>query len=273
MTTVVCQSYRSSDVPGWIEQSLQSVRAWAQQHGHAYDRLDDAFFDPVPAWYRDKVGGEPVRMSDLARLLAARRLLERHERVIWVDADIVVFDPSRFVVDAPEGYAFCREVWISVGKGGLTRSDRVNNAVTVFTRGSPFLEFYVHACESIVRASTEGVSKLAVGTAFLTRLAQAMPLPLLGSVALPSPPVVADMVRGSGHLVATYMSHFGGPARAANLCASLRGHEIGGVQVDDALLGAAFDRLMKTRGEALNGHCRGGGHGDVHGAGAACSPK
>ena len=128
----------------------------------------------------------------------------------------------------------------------------MNNAVAVFTRGSPFLEFYVHACEEIVRRLEGPVSKLAVGTAFLTRLGQAMPLPLLGSVALPSPLVLRDLARGGGPFVELFMSRFGGPAGAANLCASLRGQEVDGVPVDDALLTAALDRLIETQGEVLN---------------------
>ena len=103
MKTVVYQSYRTTGVAAWIAQSMESVRSWAEGLGFAYERIDDAFFAPVPGWYRDKVGGEIVRMSNLARLLAARRLLGEHERVVWVDANVVVFNPARLVVDAPRG--------------------------------------------------------------------------------------------------------------------------------------------------------------------------
>jgi hypothetical protein len=255
MTTVVYQSYRITDVPAWIARSMETVRLWAEGNGFAYERSDDAFFAPVPSWYRDKVGGEAVRMSDLARLLAARRLLSTYDRVVWVDADVVVFDPARFVVDAPLGYALCREAWIALAPDGrVAHAPRVNNAVAVFRRGSPFLEFYVHACEEIVRGFDGPVGKLAVGTAFLTRLGQAMPLPLLGSVALASPLVLRDLARGDGPMAALFMSRFGGPAGAANLCASLRGQELDGVMVDDGLLSAALDRLVESRGEVLNRH-------------------
>jgi hypothetical protein len=255
MTTVVYQSYRAEGVAPWIARSMETVRAWAEASGFAYERLDDAFFAPVPGWYRDKVEGEPVRMSDLARLLTARRLLATHDRAVWVDADVVIFDPARFTVDAPAGYAFCREAWITRAPDGrIVHEPRVNNAVSVFARGNPFLDFYVHACESIVRRTEGPVGKLAVGTAFLTRLSLAMPLPVLGSVALPSPLVLVDLARGGGSLVGLYMNRFGGPARAANLCSSLRGHEVEGVRIDDALLSAVLDRLVSSGGEALNGH-------------------
>jgi hypothetical protein len=252
--TVVLQSHRRDGLPSWIERCTESARGWAAERGYAYERLDDALFAPVPAWYRDKVGGEPVRMSDLARLLQARRLLESHERVVWVDADVMVFDPERFTIEAPSGYAFCRETWLAVATDGrVLCSQRVNNAVAVFARGNAFLDFYIHACERVVGRAGGPVGKLDVGTRLLTHLHQAMPLPLLGSVALLSPPVLRDLAEGGGPLVRLYRDRFVGPARAINLCASLRGQEIGGVRMDDGLFEAAIDRLVATGGEALNG--------------------
>jgi hypothetical protein len=254
MTTVVFQSHRPGGLPSWIARCTGSVRAWAARSGHAYELLDDALFAPVPAWYRERVAFEPVRMSDLGRLLHARRLLAQHERVIWVDADVMIFDPDRFTLDAPEGFAFCREAWLSLtADGRVLCSPRVNNAVSVFARGNPFLDFYVHACEAIVRRGTGPVGKLDVGTHFLTHLHQAMPLPLLGSVALLSPPVLRDLAAGEGLMLRLFRDRFGGEARAINLCASLRGQDVAGVRVDDALFEAVIDRLVATQGEALNG--------------------
>jgi hypothetical protein len=255
MDTVVYQSYRTTAVPPWIERCMESVRRWAGDGGFAYERTGDAFFDPLPPWFRARVEGDPVRMSDLARLLLARTLLERYERAVWVDADVVVFDPGGFTIDAPEGYAFCREAWLSLTPDGRVHSSqRVNNAVSVFARGNAFLDFYIHACEAMVRRTVGPVHGLALGTRFLTLLHQAMPLPLLRSVALLSPLVTRDVAAGEDAMVRLYMSRFGAPARAANLCASFRGRSIDGIHVDDELLGAAVERLLSTRGEALNRH-------------------
>lgn len=256
MGTVVCQAYSSpTGVPPWIERCMDTVRGWAERSGFAYERSDDGLFDRVPPWFRERVGGEPVRMSDLARLLLARSLLARYERAVWVDADVVVFDPERFVLDAPDGYALCREAWLSLTpEGRVQSSPRVNNAVSVYARGNPFLDFYVHACESIARGAVGPIPKIAFGTRFLTILSQATPLPLLTSVALASPIVMRDLAAGEDAMVRLYMNRFGAPARAANLCASFRGGRIDGVDVDDALLTAVFDRLLATRGEVLNRH-------------------
>ena len=137
MGTVVCQAYSSpTGVPPWIERCMDTVRGWAERSGFAYERSDDGLFDRVPPWFRERVGGEPVRMSDLARLLLARSLLARYERAVWVDADVVVFDPERFVLDAPDGYALCREAWLSLTPEGRVQSRRASTTRSPSTRAA-----------------------------------------------------------------------------------------------------------------------------------------
>lgn len=253
MSTVVLQSYRTSDVAPWITRSLGTVRGWAESQGFAYAFLDDAFFDILPPWFRARAGGDRVIMSDLARLLHARRLLGEHERVVWVDADVTVFDPASFRVDAPEGYALCQEVWLSRAPNGqLAISPRVNNMVMVHARGNPFLDFYIHACERVARCSAVPLGKLDLGTKMLSMFHLGMPLPLLGSVALLSPLSLADVADGGGEISRIYMTRLATPVHAANLCASLSGQVIEGVTVNEALFDAAVDRLVSTRGEVLN---------------------
>ena len=55
MKTVVYQSYRTHDVPPWVEACLQSTRAWAASRGFQHRFLDDRFFDFCPRWYRQRV--------------------------------------------------------------------------------------------------------------------------------------------------------------------------------------------------------------------------
>jgi hypothetical protein len=253
MSTVVLQSYRTTDVAPWIARSLDTVRGWAASQGFSYAFLDDAFFDILPAWFRARAGGDRVIMSDLARLLHARRLLGEHERVVWVDADVTVFDPEAFRVEAPEGYALCREIWLSPAPGGrFTVSPRVNNMVMVLARANPFLDFYIHACERVARGVAAPLGKLDLGTKMLSMFHLGMPLPLLGSVALLSPLVLADVARGGGEISRIYMDRLGTAVHAANLCASLSGQIFDGVAVSEALFDAAVERLLASRGEALN---------------------
>lgn len=226
--TVVLQSFRRVDVPPWLTRCLASVEQWAVGCGYAYRFVDDAIFDLLPEAYRLRAGHDLQLLADLARLLAAQRLLdEGAERVVWLDADVYVFGP----LVLPEGRDFylCRELW--------DRELRVNNCACVFSRGGAFLPFYIDACQQLMRAAAGKLDSLMVGTRFLTQLDRAVPLPQLASVALFGPPVLADVAAGGGPHLDAYRARFGGPVHAANLCLSFRG------ALGDAVYERAVDAL------------------------------
>ncbi|MDP6952040.1 MAG: hypothetical protein QGF53_04695, partial [Alphaproteobacteria bacterium] len=154
MKTIVFQSFRD-DRSGAIGRCLASVEAWAARQGYAYRFLGDELFDRVPDWFRERVAGDRLPMSDLARLVVARELLdEGWETVVWLDADVLVFDPENFRISLDDGYAFSREVWLRRGGADkLLATEGLHNAVCAFARGNAFLEFYIHACEAIVRGA------------------------------------------------------------------------------------------------------------------------
>ncbi len=254
MKTVVYQSYRTENVPRWIERCLVSVREWAADKGFDYRFIDDRLFDYVPDWFRDKVGGNKVMMSDLARLELAREFLgQGYRRTIWVDADVLIFDPARFDIAVDSQYAFCREVWVEQAEGGQARLlSRVNNAVSVFTAGNDMLDFYIHACKSLVGNRREQVSEIANGVVLLTRLYEALRFSLITDVGLFSPLVLNDIAGGGGPMAAAYMEAFGGPVRAGNLCASFRNDTKNGIAMTDELYERAVENLMNSGGAALN---------------------
>ena len=164
MTTLIYQSYRTQGVPGWIDRCLESVRQWAKARGYRYEFVDDRIFELVPGWYRRKAGEHVTILTDLARLELARRYLaEGLDRVIWIDADVLVFDPEAFDIAPDRHYAFCREVWVTGEEGRLKQRNHVNNAVAMFARDNAFLDFYIHACQAIVqRADVELSPTLAI---------------------------------------------------------------------------------------------------------------
>ncbi len=254
MKTVVYQSYRTEDVPGWITRCLKTVRDWADRKGFDYEFIDDRLFDYVPKWFREKVEGNKVLMSDLARLELAREFLGiGYKRTIWVDADIVVFDPDRFDIEVTEEYGFCREVWIKRTQEGTgLATGRVNNAVTVFVTGNSMLDFYIHACKSIVGNRSGEFPNIVIGTAFLTVLYRALRFPLIDNVGLFSPPVTNDIAGGGGAMVDAYMKAFGRPLRAGNLGASFHNKKLNGVFMTDSVYDRAIDNLLETKGNALN---------------------
>lgn len=255
METVVYQSYRTHDVPVWIERCLSTVRAWASLQGFDYRFIDDRLFDYVSAWYRQKVSSNVLLMSDLARLVVARELLrEGYRRTIWLDADVVVFSPEHFRIDVEGDYAFCREVWFEQSLcGQLTGSHRVNNAVAVFDQDNDFLDFYVHACQEIVRHATH-LNTTTVGTRFLTPLHQLVPLPLINQVGMFSPVVLHWLARGQ---VATtlrlYQQTSGFAIHAANVCSSFRNTLCDGVAMTDLYYGQVIESLLSASPEAVRG--------------------
>ena len=224
MKTVVIQSYRTTGVSGWRNKCLRSVREWAAHNGFEYTFLGDEIFERVPGWYRDKVGGNVLLMTDLARLVLAKEQLDDgFERAVWVDADVIVFDPYGLSVDVDGQYGFCRQIWIGrrrLGRGPeyflrryfktQARSE-VNNAVAVFHRHCSFLAFYIDKCQAIVRNKTGKFNGLEVGTTFLTQLSRIMPVPIIDGIGLFSPLVNRDDAESGGAALPLHINAFAQP--------------------------------------------------------------
>src|SRR5262245_8315575 len=255
-TTLVVQSYRTRDVPGWIPRCLHSVAEWSRAGGQDYEFVDDALFGLLPSWYRERCGAQILPQTDLARLLLLRqRLRGGYRRVIWIDADILIVNYANFHLDVRDGFALCYEMWIEAGANGsfLTRGPAINNAVIVMDAENPILEFLIYACQSIIGMQAPGaVGRLDASTLPLSRLGAIMPLPLLRCVGLISPPITRQVARGGGPLCAMYAAAFGSRIGAVNLCASLRGVPVGGVALTDDHYSSAIDVLEQSRGNVFN---------------------
>jgi hypothetical protein len=248
----IVQSFRTTEVPDWIARCLASVRDWAEARGHPYTFVDDALFDRAPAWYRAKVGHAVLPVSDLARLMLLREVLVEHPAAAWIDADVLVFDPDRFhLPDVP--YALSPERWVFRTKAGQLRAvDQVNNSVMVFARRNPFLEFYIEACQTAVRAAGGEVASHLVGTDLLTDLDRVVPLVKLDSVGMISPALARDLAADSDRAPRFYAEGLAQPVRAANLCLSFAGRPDPTQRLRPATFEATVERLLASRGEAIN---------------------
>ena len=248
VSTVVIQSYRTVAVPVWIETCMQSVRDWALSAEFSYEFVGDEIFDLLPDDYRQAAVGRIPVLTDLGRLLLIRRALEgRFNRAIWVDADVLGFYADCLSVPADMDYAFCREVWVQPNHRrphNLKCFRNVHNAFCLFERGNPFLDFYIHACERIVRAAAGQMPNQIVGTKFLTALHNMCGLPLLETVGMFSPLVIRDVAAGGGEAVACLRREIPGPLAAANLCSSLFDGEADGVALNDELMVQVCRRLI-----------------------------
>lgn len=258
MKTIVYQSYCGDETPAWLEKCMQTVKDWAELKGFDYQR-EDNFFDYVPDWYIEKSQGKINVIADLARLEIAKKFLEQgYEKTIWMDADIVVFDPEKLTVDTTEDYLLCREVWldtadnINFGEGPLLCIGKVTNSLVYFEQNNNFLDFYIYACKSIMKNQTGRLSRLAVSTKFLTNLAEIIELPLFPNMGLFSPILMHGLIAEEKSIIQLYVESLKSPVYAANLCLSFRNKSYKGIMVTDEFFEQVIDKLIHTKGEMIN---------------------
>jgi len=224
MPTVILQSYRSNDIPAWLQRCMQTVRQWAGASGYHYTFVDDALFDHVPPRLREPAPISLLPLTDLARLgLLREKLSSGYGRAVWIDADVVIFRPDDFRIPTSNGAMLCHEIWMERDEQGVVRHARnINNAVMVFDRGHPLLDFLHHAAIELFSHLEPGkIRTTTIGTDFLTRLGRIYPVRLLTQVACLSPLLLHATLAGTKpDLLREHATRFGHPFHAANLCRS-----------------------------------------------------
>lgn len=261
MRTIVYQSFKAQETPRWVEKCLNTVKDWAQEQKFDYQR-EDNFYDYVPDWYIDKARDKINVVADLARLELARKFLNQgYDRAIWMDADIVIFDPARFKINRAEKYLVCREIWLdtaddkNLDKENIFFTRSVTNSLTMFAQENHFLDFYIDACKSIVKKNVGDLPFLCVSTDFLTKLNEIVDLPLFHHVGLFSPILMQGIVTGNDEILDFYSHSLEQPVHAANLCFSFRNQEYQGLEISDSLYEKTIDRLLITQGNIINQRC------------------
>jgi len=254
MKVLVLQSFRDFVADSYVGKCLASVQAWARQNGFDYEFIGDDFFAVLPDWCRQTLVAHRLQQTDIARLLQVRRALNAgYQRAIWVDADVIVFNPALVTLDGLGATAFCREVWLHPIASKQYRYDiRVNNAVCMFDRDSSLLDFYIGCCFDIVRHRGVGLGHLDLSVEFLTPLHRLAGWPVFRSVGLFGPLVLRDIVSGGGSWSSAYSKIHAHPLGAANLCASLIGKRIHGIDVDEELFERSVDTLLCGCGSLFN---------------------
>jgi hypothetical protein len=256
MRTLVYQSYRTHDVPAWIDACMAQTRAWALARGYDYRAIGDEIFDLGPDWFRARLAGRKLPLTDLGRLLLAKRFLEEdHDRVIWVDADVLIFDPDGFEVDPGEaGYVLCREVWSGGVKFApvdtvIKPMHRHNNCVMGFARANTFLPFYIDTALRIARHAQE-FNDWSLGPGMLTGLFQRLPVPSKDDVAMMIPFVLLRLLGRLGmgtDVLEQYLKLLPARPRAANLGGSNVKPEGPPTNISHADMALLVERLLATR--------------------------
>jgi hypothetical protein len=243
MSTLVYQSHPPR-APAWIRRCTASARQWADRNGYAYRLLGDELFAGVPIEITMKALSR-LPMTDMGRLLWAERLLSEYERVVWIDADVLVFDPERFVVDSDASFMVCREVLMKTGVGKPRAVVGRNPSVLVVRRGTPFLRRWLDEMRRHA-AKAEGLGDADFGREMLRRLAKGERLAAIENVGHFNASVLKEIHGARGPVLGAMMKASGVPFAAANLC----GH----YPLPATVYTRIVDRLMDGAGAVVNDH-------------------
>jgi hypothetical protein len=251
--TIVIQTFRNHTIPAWIQRCLDSVQKWARFHGHDYSLAGDEFYDLCGPEYLARGSKNPQAITNLARLVATRQRLDAgYQRVIWMDADMFVFDPVRLVFDfsaesLTTGYAFGREVWLVRDQAGVINVEppSAHNAATFFTQGAVDLDMLISLIRHI-DARRQIFSNYQVGVRLLRGLQYSLMFPTFSHVAVFSPVLLRALADRDETVLQFYGRAYRYRACAGNLGLSLQD------QITDDVLWQAMDQLEASAGDAIN---------------------
>jgi hypothetical protein len=246
--TVVLQTFREHDTPGWMARCMASVSAWAAAQGYDYEFRGDEIFELCGGPYLAAAGGNMRTITNLARLEWIRASLNAgYERAIWLDADTFIFDPDAFSLDVRSGYACGMEVWVNPNEGRPIVRHGAHNAALVFVGPQPDLDWMINLIRHI--AATRPIkTSWQVGVQLLTGLHAGLRFPLLTNVGMLGPSLVRAVATGDAGLLRLIARENGYPIQAANLCWSLR------EATGNRFIARAMDRLESSRGAVINRH-------------------
>jgi hypothetical protein len=248
MKTIVLQTFRSHDVPHWMDRCMSSVRDWAAAQGYAYRFEGDSVFAFCGDAYLAAVGDNKRSITNLARLEWIRATLAAGwDRAIWLDADTFIFDPAGFSMDVRSGYACAKGMWIDMQAGRPTVKHEIHNAALVFAGHHPDLDRMIDLIRYI--AATRPIERsFQVGIHLLAGLHAGLRFPLLPGIGTFGPVMIHALARSRTGILRLAARENECPMRAANFCFSGR-DLIRDQDVEDALTA-----LERSRGAILNRH-------------------
>ena len=241
-STLVIQSHRKPLPQGWLQSCIDSVQAWTQGAGFEYRFVDDALFDLIDADLCRSHMGQPAVVADLARLVWIRQcLVEGYQRVIWCDADFLVFDADAFSpIDA--AFALGREVWVQHDSRDRLRAySKLHNAFMMFQRDNHLLDFYIGSAERLLQMNPGNVSPQFIGPKLVTALHNIVQFPVQENAGMLSPLVIRDLLGQGGSALDLFLEKSPMPLAAANLSASLSERE----DLDQAAMSGLIDHLVE----------------------------
>jgi hypothetical protein len=220
--TLVIQSHRIPLPYAWLQPCLDSVADWAQVRGYDYRFVDDRIFDLLKPGLLEKLHGQPVIASDLARLKCLQQgLAEGYACVVWCDADFLIFNADEFVLPE-DSFALGREVWVQADEAGKLRSYvKVHNAFLMFRQDNHFLDFYSDTAQRLLLLNRGSMPPQFIGPKLLTALHNIACCPVMETAGMISPAVIRDLLVGEGKALDLFQRKSTAAPVGANLSSSL----------------------------------------------------
>lgn len=220
--TLVIQSHRNPLPFDWLQACIDSVEDWCRINDFQYRFIGDEIFDLVSPALLQKIGSQTVIATDLARLGALQQALaEGFERVLWCDADFLIFDPHKLILPQVD-FAFGREVWVQRDDNGKLRAySKLHNALMMFRRGNSCLDFYLDTAQRLLSLNQGGVPPQFIGPKLLTALHNIARFPVVETAAMFSPLVLRDLLVGGGEALDLLLQKSAAVPAGANLSSSL----------------------------------------------------
>ncbi len=224
--TLLIQSHRDPLPFEWLRLCLDSVTSWAQDNQFEIRFLGDEIFDLIEPSLLEQIGAQTVIASDLARLkILQQGLVEGYDRVIWCDADFLIFDPAQFLLPDSD-FAVGREIWVQWDNAAKLRTyNKVHNAFLMFRRGYHFLDFYCDAAERLLRLNRGRMVPQFIGPKLLTALHNIIRCPVMEAAGMLSPLVMRDLIEGQGAALSLFRKRSPSVLAGANLSSSLTARE------------------------------------------------
>ena len=237
MTPVTILQSAAAVRPDWVSRCMTSVADWCQRQGYHYHCIGDELFEWVTPELRTKLHDRRPILADLARLRwIEAELAARGGRVVWIDADTLVVDPTWRTPDSTHTF-FGEECWVQSTTEGTWRAyQSPHNAFMGFTAASPVPGFLAYLSESIIeRADAAYIAPQMVGPKLLKALNNLAQFTLVPEAGAASPELLAEWVRDAGPATACYEQAARGPLALVNLCASLTHSEGSAERVEQFL--------------------------------------
>jgi hypothetical protein len=212
--------------------------------------VGDELFDLAPRWFREKAARHVTVVTDLARLVLILHHLDiGYERVIWCDADVLVYSPYQFRPSESLSFGFSREIWSACGRDGkLNGVRRINNSICLFRQeGRSRLVDFIDMSKSVVASVMDVSSNLIIGTSLLTWLDMHDALPIVHNTGLLSPFILRAIVNDDEATLRRFVKWHEEPLYAVNLCNAFRNKTVSDELFNDVTL-----KLSEHHGSALN---------------------